>query len=164
MADQQQVSTGAPAIDVPTTPEAATARIAELNSDKGWVEKFLAGDLAIRRENDRLLTIAAGGSPQAEPQAVTTPAQAKNRLDELNTDAVWRRKFLDGDLATKKEFDRLTEIAAQAPEGTAAVTKTLTAAEARARGTRCRAGQARRVRRATLQARRHADARGNNRD
>ncbi|MGC2303519.1 hypothetical protein [Candidatus Binatus sp.] len=77
MAEQQTATTGAPALDVPATPEAAATRIAELQSDKGWVEKFLAGDSAIRRENDRLLTIAAGGSPQAEPGPVTTAAQAK---------------------------------------------------------------------------------------
>lgn len=55
MAEQQQVTTGAPAVDVPMTPEAASERIAELNSDKEWGAKFLAGDLAVRRESDRLL-------------------------------------------------------------------------------------------------------------
>ena len=136
MPDQQQASTVASqpaAAPIEMTPEAASERIAELNSDKEWGAKFLAGDLAVRRENDRLLEIAAGMPARAQPNVITTPEQAKARLEELNTDSAWRRKFLDGDLAIRKEFDRLTEIAAQVPEGTAAASKkALTAAEARA--------------------------------
>ncbi len=115
------------------TPEAASERIAELNSDKEWGAKFLAG---ISLSDAR--AIGCLRSPPACSRAhsrmlISTPEQAKARLEELNTDSAWRRKFLDGDLAIRKEFDRLTEIAAQVPEGTAAASKkALTAAEARA--------------------------------
>jgi hypothetical protein len=137
MPDQQQVNTGAPisqpaAAPVEMTPELARERIAELNTDREWGAKLLSGDLAVRRENDRLLEIAAGLPAREQPNQIATPEQAKSRLEELNTDAVWRKKFFAGDLSARKEFDRLTELAANVPAGTANRAKDMTPAEARA--------------------------------
>ncbi len=131
MPDQQSVNTVA-APSAPTTPEQAKGIIAERNTDREWSAKLLSGDLAIKRENDRLLEIAAGMPAREQPSLITTPEQAKGRLDELNTNADWRKKFLTGDLSARKEFDRLTEIAASVPEGTAIAAKAPTAAQARA--------------------------------
>ena len=140
--DAQQVNTGAPAApstpasNVAITPEAAAERIAELTADKEWGARFLAGDLTVQRENDLLHRIAHGTdetrnraiAEMGARQSITTPEQAKGRLEELKTDDAWRAKYLAGDRATKKEFHRLTEIATGVPPQDGA--KALTAEQA----------------------------------
>jgi hypothetical protein len=124
MAEQQAAITQspatAPASNAAMTPEAAAERIAELNADKDWGAKFLAGDLAVSRERDLLYQIAHGteetrnraiGEMSSRQSAITTPEQAKSRIEELKTDEAWRTKYLAGDRAAKKELDRLEAIA-----------------------------------------------------
>jgi len=55
--------------------EEARAQIKRNQSNREWVKKYMAGDLATRRENDRLLQIAAGGVP--DPGALTVAEQAR---------------------------------------------------------------------------------------
>jgi hypothetical protein len=69
------------------TPEQATAKLAEL-------------EVAHR-----------GPDPSADPK---TAAEARARLDRLTADAKWAAKLEAGDTETRKEFQRLTELVANA--------------------------------------------------
>jgi hypothetical protein len=89
--------------------EEAKAQIRRNQSSKEWRDKFWAGDMATRHENDRLLLIASAGKP--DPGALTVAQQAARQLEELRTDKKWCERFLDGDIACKEEFDRLTDLA-----------------------------------------------------
>jgi hypothetical protein len=76
----------------PPEPEAATARLAEL-------------DAAYR-----------GPAPSSSP---STPAEAAARLRVLANDRDWGRRYLDGSIAERHEFAALTQLAAsgdQMPE------------------------------------------------
>lgn len=47
------------------TPDAARAKVKELQADKSWVAKFRGGDAAARAEMDKLNRIIAGAQPQS---------------------------------------------------------------------------------------------------
>jgi len=46
----------------PTTRNGAVARLAELQADKAWTERYLKGDAAARREMDSLMTLIHGAA------------------------------------------------------------------------------------------------------
>ena len=137
--DPQQVNTGEVSqpytIPPGMTPEAAAARAQELTADKDFGARLLKGGTDSReaREWDALQRLAVSAQPgaqsrqaipktkpartptptpaTAQPSAGLTTEQAKTRLAELRSDATWREKFIAGDGAARKEFDRLNEIA-----------------------------------------------------
>ena|SRR5579862_138672 len=137
--DTQAVNTGSPEVSQPysipadMTPEVAGERAKELVADRDFARRLLNGgkDSREARELDALQRRAVGAEPEAngiqppqpirqaqapasvQPAVALTPEEAKARLAELQSDETWREKFFRNDLATRKQFDRLTEIAAQ---------------------------------------------------
>ncbi|MGA8641336.1 hypothetical protein [Candidatus Binatus sp.] len=139
----QQVSSGTPEVSESyKTPEGASERLAELKSNREWVQARLKNGPSSREANeeDALLRIVAGVplNPATAPVAgAMTAEQAKARLAEFSSDPAKRTRLLDGDLAAKKEWDHLTAIAASGvgspnDEQPAEPGKPKTAAEARA--------------------------------
>jgi hypothetical protein len=64
----------------------------------------------------KLEAISAALHP-APPASPTTPTEARARLDHLTTDKQWAAKFEAGDADTRREFDTLTALVAEARPG-----------------------------------------------
>ena len=128
MADQQQVTTGAPAVDVPTTPEAAREQLEQLNADEAWVKARIENGPKSKEANqeDALLRILAGApsNPVAAPAVVATMTaeQAAARLEESKADPAWRQARIKGGnkSAQAKEEDVLLRIVASGVGSTTA--------------------------------------------
>jgi hypothetical protein len=107
--------------DAPITPEAATARLSELQGDAGFREKLLSGDAEARRTFDGLMSakhgVASKGGTSSTPSALTasgdlglpalTPQEASAKLTELRSDRSWAERWLAGDHIARKEYNEL---------------------------------------------------------
>ncbi|MCW5623329.1 MAG: hypothetical protein KIT73_01255 [Burkholderiales bacterium] len=57
------------------SPEGAKARITELKNDKGWFDKFIAGDVEAKAEWDRLHVMAYPGTTESGPVPGMNPKE-----------------------------------------------------------------------------------------
>ena len=71
----------------------------------------LSVTMSPEQATQQLATLQAAYSPSA-PTAPTTSHDADVRLQQLISDPAWSRKLMAGDIATRDEFQRLTELKA----------------------------------------------------
>jgi hypothetical protein len=101
-----------------TTPEAATARLAELQRDGGFRDRLFRNEANAKQEWADLVRTAAGHAPTSTVGSAQT--QAKARMAALMNDNEWQKRCLAGDIEAKREYEGLIRtLAAEEPEGEA---------------------------------------------
>jgi len=96
----------------PLAPDAAQAKIAELNQNPEWREKFVAGDAAAVRQSEDLHRAAYPEQANASaPTPTIKPDEAKAKIKERFADPEWTKRFLSGDAAARQESEDLHKAA-----------------------------------------------------